>query len=140
MRTDLYAVLANFSGSRALWRTKTAVLHGWLRKSSAEDVEVLTQSTPAELTWARRYLALYIPGLAIAGWYLLVVTLPDDLQILQLAANELIKPDFSSSATWAAMATVILVILPTATVLLVAGKEAMNKVVALLRPSGRKQI
>lgn len=140
MRTDLYAILATFSGSRALWRTKTAVLHGWLRKTSAEDVEVLIQSTPAELTWARRYLALYIPGLAIAGWYLLAVTLPGVLQIFQLAANELIKPDFSSSATWAAMATVILVILPTATVLLVAAKEAMNKVVALLRPSGRKQI
>ncbi|MFE4835875.1 hypothetical protein ACFRAU_14500 [Arthrobacter sp. NPDC056691] len=133
MRTDLYAVLATFSGSRTLWRTKTAVLHSWLGKPTTEDTEVLGQATPKELSWARRYLALYIPGLALAGWYLMEVTLPGVVQILHLAIDELGRPDFSSSTTWAAVASVVLVVLPSGTVLLVAGHEAVTKVNTFLR-------
>jgi hypothetical protein len=133
MRTDLYAILATFSGSRALWRTKTAVLHSWLGKPTTEDTEVLGQSTPKELSWARRYLALYIPGLALAGWYLVEVTLPGVFQILQLAIGELARPDFSSATTWAAVASVVLVVLPSGTVLIVAGHEAVTKIKTFLR-------
>lgn len=87
VRTDLYAVLAVASGCHQLWGTKTALLRRLTHTADHQDLVTLAAAPGRELAWARVHLTLYIPGLVLAGWYLVQVSLPGLLHILALAVS-----------------------------------------------------
>jgi len=88
-RTDLYAVLRVATGTIQLNAVKTAVLGTLLGRTTEEDRLLLASTPRRELTWARRYLGLYLVGMVGAGWYLLSVTLPGLLGVIRLAHHSI---------------------------------------------------
>ena len=73
MCTDVYALFALATRSRNLWATKGAVARRLLRRATPADrelLELLAASGSREVRWATVYLALDVPGIAWATWYL----------------------------------------------------------------------
>jgi hypothetical protein len=120
MRTDLYAVLATVSGSRNLWAVKSALLRTALRRGSDADQNLLAVTAARERRWAAAFLALYLPGLAAAAWYLAAVSLPGLWRLLTLTIGGLAPPDLGTTRAWESIAVLSLVVAPNAAATLAA--------------------
>jgi len=90
MRTDVYALFALATRSRNLWATKGAVARRLLRRATPADrelLELLAASGSREVRWATVYLALDVPGIAWATWYLVAYGVPSIARIAQLSVG-----------------------------------------------------
>jgi hypothetical protein len=87
MRTDLYALFALATRSRNLWATKGAVARNAVGRATAEDRALLAATDAREVRWAKLYLALYLPGVLWATWYLVHFGLPTVLRLVDLSRH-----------------------------------------------------
>ena len=133
IRTDLYAVLATVSGSRNLWALKSAVFHRLLRRETTTDRNVLAAASRRQQIFACCYLALYLPGLLAAGWYLIAVTIPGLAHLIRLIAAGLIPFNPDSGDTWQSLAALVFVVAPTAGTMAAAAVAGIRSVGTVLR-------
>lgn len=137
-RTDLYAVLAVASGCHQLWRTKTALLRRLTRTADVADLTALANAPHHQQVWARLLLLLYVPGLALAGWYLAQVSLPGLWRILTLAVSGIRTLDPHDPALYEGLLVVVAVAGPSLVALataLAAGARAARR--GVIRPLQR---
>jgi putative peptide zinc metalloprotease protein len=132
MRTDLYAVLATISGCHNLWATKAAVARRLVRRAGPDDLAHLDAISRREIRWASAYLALYVPGVAWATWYLVAFALPTVWTLLGMSIEAVAEHGLSSPLGAAGVLAGALVVLPTVIVLLSAGRSAARALHTLL--------
>jgi len=70
---------------RSLWATKGAVARNLVRRAAPADRALLAANGPREVRWATVYLALCVPGVAWATWYLVVYAVPSIARIAHLS-------------------------------------------------------
>lgn len=136
IRTDLYAVLATVSGSRNLWALKSAVFRRLLRRETKIDQDMLAAASRRQRSWAMGYLALYLPGLLAAGWYLLEVTIPGLVHLLGVIGAGLMPFDVDSGHAWQSLAALVFVVAPTAGTMAAAAMAGVRSIVAVLGRQG----
>ncbi|WP_132126393.1 hypothetical protein [Actinocrispum wychmicini] len=132
MRTDFYAVFLVVTGRKNLWAMKGAVARRLIRRPSAEDAELLAAAGPKDIFWARFYLVLYLPGVAVATWYFVVFRLQAMVSMLRLSWAAL------DGGVWSAaggVLAIVLIVVPTGIGLLGAGRSAVRTVRELARVS-----
>jgi len=132
LRTDFYAILLVISGSRNLWALKGAVARQLIRRPTPDDLTLIESSRPSEIRWARCYLALYLPGIAVATWFYLRFTLRATLKLIRMAWSLITHSGLSLTGVAAAIA-LLLIVVPTSLGLLGAARAA----VATLRRTAR---
>jgi putative peptide zinc metalloprotease protein len=132
LRTDFYAILLVISGSRNLWALKGAVARQLIRRPTPDDLTLIESSRRAEIRWARCYLALYLPGIAVATWFYLRFTLRATLKLIRMAWSLITHSGLSLTGVAAALA-LLLIVVPTSLGLLGAARAA----VATLRRTAR---
>jgi putative peptide zinc metalloprotease protein len=113
MRTDVYAVLVNVTGCKTLWATKGALLRRYLRRATPDDERQLATADPREVTWARRYLWLYLPGIAIALAYLFTFVLPSLRYLIELCVAPIRADSLTTPAAWAGLAALAIAVVPS---------------------------
>ncbi|HET9646627.1 MAG TPA: hypothetical protein VFP34_00145, partial [Microlunatus sp.] len=138
MRTDLYAVLATLSGSRNLWALKTATFRQAIGRPTTDDHNLLTAANRRERSWAIAYLALYLPGLAAAGWYLIAVSLPGLGYLITLTAAGLTQFNLGTLRTWESLAAIIFIAAPTAGTIAAAAIAGVRSLRASLENRGQR--
>jgi putative peptide zinc metalloprotease protein len=137
MRTDVYALLVNATGCRTLWATKGALLRRYLRRATPADERHLADTRAAELTWARRYLWLYVPGTAVALAYLVYFVLPAMVRVLDLCLRPIRAHGLTTVAAWEGALALLIAFLPTALTLFGAARSGVRVLhTALTRRAG----
>ncbi len=120
MRTDLYAVLLVASRSRNLWTVKSAVLRRAIGRAREGDLALLSHTSPRDRRVAGCFLALYLPGLALATWYLFAVTLPGLGALASLTFEGLSPFDLRAGHTWQSLGVLLVVVTPNVAALIAA--------------------
>jgi putative peptide zinc metalloprotease protein len=138
MRTDVYALLVNATGCKTLWATKGALLRRYLRRTTPADERHLADTSAAELTWARRYLWLYVPGIAVALTYLAYFGLPAMFRVLDLCLTPIRAHGLTTVAAWEGAAALLIAFLPSALTLFGAARSGVRVLrTALTRRAGQ---
>lgn len=132
LRTDFYAILLVISGSRNLWALKGALARQLIRRPTPDDSALIENSRRAEIWWARCYLVLYLPGIAMAVWFYLRFSLRATLKVIRMAWDALTQSGISLTAAGAAVA-LLLIVIPTSIGLFGAARSG----VAVLRRAAR---
>lgn len=112
MRTDVYALLVNATGCTTLWATKGALLRKYLRRATDADAHQLATAGPREVTWARRYLWLYVPGVAAALVYLVGFALPSLPRLVELCVAPIRADGLRTAAAWEGLAALLVAVVP----------------------------
>jgi putative peptide zinc metalloprotease protein len=140
MRTDVYALLVNATGCKTLWATKGALLRRYLRRATTADHRHLADVSAAELTWARRYLWLYVPGIAVALAYLVYFALPALFRVLDLCLTPIRAHGLTTVAAWEGAAALLIAFLPSVLTLAGATRSGLRVLRrALLRDHERSE-
>jgi putative peptide zinc metalloprotease protein len=126
MRTDVYALLVNATGCKTLWATKGALLRRYLRRAAPADERHLAGVSAAELIWARRYLWLYVPGIAVALAYLAYFGLPALLQVLDLCLTPIRAHGLTTVDAWEGAAALLIAFLPSVLTLFGAARSGVR--------------
>jgi putative peptide zinc metalloprotease protein len=126
MRTDVYALLVNATGCKTLWATKGALLRRYLRRATPEDQRHLADVSAAELAWARRYLWLYVPGIAVALAYLAYFALPALFRVLDLCLTPIRAHGLTTVAAWEGAAALLIAFLPSTLTLFGAARSGVR--------------
>jgi putative peptide zinc metalloprotease protein len=113
MRTDVYALLVNATGCKTLWATKGALLRRYLRRANQADERQLADTDPREVVWARRYLWLYVPGIAIALGYLVQFVLPSLPHLVSLCVAPIRADGLTTLAAWEGLAALAVAVVPS---------------------------
>jgi hypothetical protein len=114
VRTDVYALLVNATGCKTLWATKGALLRRYLRRAGPDDERQLADADPREVAWARRYLWLYVPGTAVALYYLAMFMLPALPHLVGLCVAPVRADGLTTLAAWEGLAALAIAALPSA--------------------------
>ncbi|WP_433615229.1 hypothetical protein ACQP2P_10950 [Dactylosporangium sp. CA-139114] len=114
VRTDVYALLVNATGCKTLWATKGALLRRYLRRSTPADERQLADADPREVVWARRYLWLYVPGTAVALYYLATFVLPGLPHLVALCVAPIRADGLTTAAAWEGLAALTVAVIPSA--------------------------
>ncbi|GAA3456569.1 hypothetical protein GCM10018962_84030 [Dactylosporangium matsuzakiense] len=114
VRTDIYALLVNATGCKTLWATKGALLRRYLRRAGPDDRRQLAEADPREVVWARRYLWLYVPGTAVALYYLGMFVLPALPHLVGLCIAPIRADGLTTLAAWEGLAALAVAALPSA--------------------------
>ncbi|BFU43180.1 hypothetical protein [Krasilnikovia sp. MM14-A1004] len=112
MRTDVYALSVNATGAKTLWATKGALLRRYLRRTTAADARQLADADPGEIRWARRYLWLYVPGIAVALGYLVWFVLPSLPHLIELCVAPIRADGLTTLAAWQGLAALAISVVP----------------------------
>jgi putative peptide zinc metalloprotease protein len=113
MRTDVYALLVNATGCTTLWATKGALLRRLLRRAGPDDHRQLAAADPHELRWARRYLWLYVPGVAVALGYLVYFMLPSLPHLVELCVAPIRRDGLTTLAAWQGLTALVIAVVPS---------------------------
>jgi putative peptide zinc metalloprotease protein len=113
VRTDIYALLVNATGTKTLWATKGALLRRHLHRSGPADERQLAEAGPREVVWARRYLWLYVPGTAIALYYLGKFLLPGLPHLVGLCVAPIRADGLTTLAAWEGLAALAVAVVPS---------------------------
>ncbi|WP_432843489.1 hypothetical protein [Dactylosporangium sp. CA-092794] len=133
MRTDVYALLVNATGGKTLWATKGALLRRYLRRASEADERHLADTDPREVTWARRYLWLYVPGIAVALYYLVTFVLPGLPHLVALCVAPIRADGLTTVAAWEGLAALAVAVLPTALAISGAVRSGLRVIATAVR-------
>ncbi|WP_238011226.1 hypothetical protein KZZ52_57250 [Dactylosporangium sp. AC04546] len=133
MRTDVYALLVNATGCKTLWATKGALLRRYLRRATPDDERQLAGADPREVTWARRYLWLYLPGITIALVYLFTFALPSLRFLIELCVAPIRADGLTTPAAWAGLAALAIAVVPSLLALAGAARSGYRVVLTALR-------
>lgn len=114
MRTDVYALLVNATGCKTLWATKGALLRRYLHRAGPADERQLADADPREVAWARRYLWLYVPGIAVALFYLVQFVLPGLPHLISLCVAPIRADGLTTLAAWEGLAALAIAVIPSA--------------------------
>jgi putative peptide zinc metalloprotease protein len=133
MRTDVYALLVNATGCTTLWATKGALLRRYLRRANPADERQLSVADHRELVWARRYLWLYVPGIAIALGYLVWFVLPSLPHVLHLCLDPIRADGLTTLAAWQGAAALAIAVVPSLLALLGAARSGVRLVTTAIR-------
>ncbi|RZU49459.1 hypothetical protein EV385_1209 [Krasilnikovia cinnamomea] len=112
MRTDVYALSVNATGAKTLWATKGALLRRYLRRATRADLRQLADADPGEIRWARRYLWLYVPGIAVALGYLVWFVLPSLPHLIELCVAPIRADGLTTLAAWQGLAALAISVVP----------------------------
>ncbi|GAA2348834.1 hypothetical protein [Dactylosporangium salmoneum] len=126
MRTDVYALLVNATGCKTLWATKGALLRRYLRRATPADEEHLSGTGAGEIVWARRYLWLYVPGIALALGYLAAFAVPGTLYLIRLCVAPIRAGGLGTAAAWAGLAALAIAVVPSLLALLGAARSGLR--------------
>ncbi|WP_433614684.1 hypothetical protein ACQP2P_09240 [Dactylosporangium sp. CA-139114] len=126
MRTDVYALLVNATGCKTLWATKGALLRRYLRRATPADEEHLAGTAAGEIAWARRYLWLYVPGVALALGYLATFAVPGTLYLVRLCLAPIRTGGLGTAAAWAGLAALLIAVVPSLLALLGAARSGLR--------------
>ncbi|MER7277691.1 hypothetical protein ABT369_24950 [Dactylosporangium sp. NPDC000244] len=126
MRTDVYALLVNATGCKTLWATKGALLRRYLRRATPADEEHLAGTGAGEIAWARRYLWLYVPGIALALGYLATFAVPGTLYLIRLCLAPIRAGGLGTAAAWAGLAALAIAVVPSLLALLGAARSGLR--------------
>jgi hypothetical protein len=126
MRTDVYALLVNATGCKTLWATKGALLRRYLRRATPADEEHLAGTGAGEIAWARRYLWLYVPGIALALGYLATFALPGMVYLIRLCIAPIRAGGLGTAAAWAGLAALLIAVVPSLLALLGAARSGLR--------------
>lgn len=135
MRTDVYALLVNATGCKTLWATKGALLRRYLHRATPADRRHLADVSATELTWARRYLWLYVPGVTVALAYLVYFVLPAMLRVLDLCLTPIRAHGLTTVAAWEGAVALLITFLPSALTLFGAARSGVRVLWTALRRS-----
>lgn len=113
VRTDVYALLVNATGCTTLWATKGALLRRLVRRATPADERQLAEAGPRETAWARRYLWLYVPGIAIALCYLVYFVLPSLPHLIGLCLAPIRADGLTTPAAWEGAAALAVAVVPS---------------------------
>ena len=133
MRTDVYAILVAVSGCRNLWATKGAVARRAIGRAGAADLDHLDGVSGTEIRWARAYLALYLPGVVGATWYLVTFALPALGQIVAMSVAAVVDNGPLTLIGAAGVLATVLAVVPTGLVLLNAVRSGLRVMAGVLR-------
>jgi putative peptide zinc metalloprotease protein len=133
MRTDVYALLVNATGCTTLWATKGALLRRLLRRASPDDERQLADAGPREVTWARRYLWLYVPGILVAVGYLLYFLLPSLPHMIELCVAPIRADGLTTLAAWEGAAALTIAVVPSLLALIGAVRSGLRVLATLTR-------
>jgi putative peptide zinc metalloprotease protein len=133
VRTDVYALLVNATGCKTLWATKGALLRRYLRRASPDDERQLTDADPREVVWARRYLWLYVPGTAIALYYLARFVLPSVPHLVGLCVAPIRADGLRTLAAWGGLAALTVAVVPSSLALLGAARGGWRVLTTAVR-------
>jgi putative peptide zinc metalloprotease protein len=122
VRTDVYALLVNATGCKTLWATKGALLRRYLRRASPDDARQLADAGRREVAWARRYLWLYVPGTAVALYYLTMFVLPSVPHLVGLCVEPIRADGLRTLAAWEGLAALAVAVVPSSLALLGAAR------------------
>lgn len=141
MRTDVYALLVNATGCTTLWATKGALLRRYLRRATPDDERQLADAGPREVTWARRYLWLYVPGVIVAVGYLLYFLLPSLPHMIELCVAPIRTDGLTTLAAWEGAAALTVAVVPSLLALVGAVRSGLRVLTAFLgrRRAARNQ-
>lgn len=126
MRTDVYALLVNATGCKTLWATKGALLRRYLRRAGPDDERQLAHADPREVAWARRYLWLYVPGIAVALGYLVSFVLPSLPHLIGLCLAPIRADGLTTLAAWQGAAALAIAVVPSVFALGAAVRSAVR--------------
>jgi putative peptide zinc metalloprotease protein len=126
IRTDVYALLVNATGCKTLWATKGALLRRYLRRTTPADERHLADTSAAELTWARRYLWLYVPGIAVSLTYLAYFALPAMFRVLDLCLTPIRAHGLTTVAAWEGAVALLIAFLPSVLTLFGAARSGVR--------------
>jgi hypothetical protein len=129
MRTDVYALLVNATGTKTLWASKGALLRRNLGRATAADRRQLAEAGPRELKWARIYLLFYVPGIALALAYAAYYAVPGLIAVLKLCVAPIRAHGLTTLSAWAGIVALLLVVVPSVITL----TGAVRSGVAVLR-------
>jgi putative peptide zinc metalloprotease protein len=135
MRTDIYAILASVTGCHNLWVTKNAVARRLIRRATPQDLIHLASVTSREIRCASVYLALYIPGVAWATWYLVTFALPALWALLAMSITAVTLHGITHPLGIAGALSAALVVIPTTAVLTGAIRSTTRGLQTLHPPS-----
>ena len=98
-------------------------LHGrgfgtYLRRASPADERQLADAGPREVVWARRYLGLYVPGTAVALYYLTMFVLPSMPHLVGLRVAPIRADGLHTLAAWEGLAALAVAVVPSSLALL----------------------
>ena len=113
VRTDVYALLVNATGCTTLWATKGALLRRLIRRATPADERQLAAAGPRETAWARRYLWLYVPGIAIALGYLVYFVLPSLPHLIGLCVAPIRADGMTTLPAWEGAAALAVAVVPS---------------------------
>jgi putative peptide zinc metalloprotease protein len=133
MRTDLYALLVNATGCKTLWATKGALLRRYLHRANQTDEQQLADAGPREVTWARRYLWLYVPGIALALGYLVKFVLPSVPHLIGLCVDPIRADGLTTLAAWEGLAALGIAVVPSTLAIVGAVRSGVRVISAAVR-------
>jgi putative peptide zinc metalloprotease protein len=131
MRTDFYALFLVLTGRKNLWALKGAIVRQLIRRTNAEDDELLAAGGPADIFSARCYLLLYVPGVAIACWYYFAFRLQAAFRLIELSWSEIAAAFLNAIG---GVLAILLIIVPTVIGLVGAGRSTVRGIRQLTRP------
>jgi len=113
VRTDVYALLVNATGCTTLWATKGALLRRLIRRATSADERQLAEAGRREIAWARRYLWLYVPGIALALGYLVYFVLPSLPHLIGLCIAPIRADGLTTPRAWEGAAALAVAVVPS---------------------------
>jgi hypothetical protein len=133
VRTDVYALLVNATGSKTLWATKGALLRRYLRRAGPDDERHLADADPREVRWARRYLWLYVPGTAVALYYLARFVLPGLPHLVGLCVAPIRADGLTTLPAWEGLAALTIAVVPSSLAIFGAARGGWRVLAAAAR-------
>jgi hypothetical protein len=73
-------------------------------RAGPADQAVLAAAGTRETRWARVFLCLYVPGVAVTGWYFAAFVVPASLSIVRACAHSLAARPWSMAGAAAVLA------------------------------------
>ncbi|MEV6924512.1 hypothetical protein AB0M46_08380 [Dactylosporangium sp. NPDC051485] len=88
--------------------------------------EHLAGTGAGEIAWARRYLWLYMPGIALALGYLAAFAVPGILYLIRLCVAPIRAGGLGTAAAWAGLAALVIAVVPATLALLGAARSGLR--------------